>query len=389
VFSRDGRQIAFVRTLSSSVQDIYITEITGGEPRRLTNYNRRVFGMTWNTATGDIVFASAKVPGTRLWRLDPEDGSEERIQGVGENASFVAISRSGTRLAYARSVIDTNIWRFELPSRPAAMRGTRILSSTRLEQGPQISPAGDKIVFASNRTGAWEIWLSDAAGTTPVQLTNFNGAPAGTPDWSPDGKWIAFDSRQGGEPNVYIIPAEGGTARRLTQDATQDIVPTWSRDGKHVYFASNRSGRWEVFRIPAEGGAAVQVTQQGGFYARESPDRKYVYYAKGLTEPGLWRVPHEGGIEEEVLKELPAGYWAYWMVVENGVYFVERREIEKIGMKYYLNFYDARTKQTLSLMELAKRPYNAGLSVSRDRKWFLYTQVDQSDMDIFLVDDFR
>ena len=118
------------------------------------------------------------------------------------------------------------------------------------------------------------------------------------------------------------MDADGGAPRRVTTEPSEDVVPSWSRDGRWIYFASNRSGRWEVWKVPADGGQAVQLTKNGGFAAFESHDRRFVYYAKGLTARGLWRVSVNGGDEASVLDFPDIGYWGYWVVAENGIYFV-------------------------------------------------------------------
>src|SRR4051794_33456596 len=60
---------------------------------------------------------------------------------------------------------------------------------------PQYSPDGSKIAFASRRSGKEEIWVVNSDGSSPVQLTSFNGPATGCPRWSADGKSLAFDSR--------------------------------------------------------------------------------------------------------------------------------------------------------------------------------------------------
>src|SRR5262249_24878949 len=155
----------------------------------------------------------------------------------------------------------------------------------------QYSPDGERIVFASSRSGTSEIWVCDREGQNSIQLTSMNGPATGTPHWSPDSRHIAIDSRPGGNPDIYVIGLEVGTPRRLTSDPSQEVVPSWSRDGRWIYFASNRTGTYQIWKAPAEGGPAVQVTKGGGFHGHESMDGRYLYYAKSANQPGLWRVP--------------------------------------------------------------------------------------------------
>jgi eukaryotic-like serine/threonine-protein kinase len=392
VFSPDGKRLAFVRTASLAVQDIYVMSLEGGgQPTRLTFDNRRVMGLVWNPVDGKLIFSSSRAGNSRLWRISPRGGEPERLPGgIGENASFLAISRKGDRLAYTRSVVDTNIWRYPMPGKAApGETPVRLISSTRHEQGPKYSPDGQRIVFASNRSGSQEIWVSDRNGVNSNQLTSFDGPPTGSPYWSPDGQFIAFDSRPGGNPDIYIVGAGGGVPRRLTSDSSQDIVPSWSRDGRWVYFASNRTGTFEVWKVSPGGGPAVQVTRAGGFHAIESPDGRYIYYTRAPGAPGLWRLPVDGGDEEPVIEGLRAGFWSYWAIVNEGVYFLDRQEVPKEGIHYYLRFFELKTRKDRLITELPKRPFNSGLDISPDGRSFLYTQVDQSDTDIMLVDNFR
>ncbi|MCC6392383.1 MAG: PD40 domain-containing protein [Bryobacterales bacterium] len=390
VFAPEGNRIAFVRTRSLAIQDIYMLDLREGKETRITNDNRRIYGLAWNPADGKIVFSSARQSNSRLWRISPKGGDPQAITGVGDQAGFLAISRNGQRLAFTRSVIDTNIWRYELPDRmtPTPV-GTSIAPSTRHEQGPRYSPDGTRIAFASNRSGALEIWVANANGENLNQLTTFNGPPTGSPMWSPDGKFIVFDSRPNGNPDIYVVSSDGGLPRRLTSEASQEIVPSWSHDGKWIYFTTNRTGNFEVWKLPSEGGIPKPVTKGGGFHGVESPDGKYVLYAKALNLPGLWRVPVDGGLEEPVLEALKPGYWSYWSFGKDGIYYIDREDVDGGGARYPLRLFHPVSKKDTIVIYLNRRPFNSGLSVAPDGKTFLYTQVDQSETDIMMVDGFR
>jgi hypothetical protein len=137
--------------------------------------------------------------------------------------------------------------------------------------------------------------------------------------------------------------------------------------------------------MPSTGGPAVQVTHHGGFAAFESHDGAFLYYAKGLKVPGLWRIPTNGGEEVEVISSLEAGYWGYWAVVDNGIYYLDST------MKFGINLFDIATRRNTRLFDLGNRPARQapGLAVSRDKKTILYTQLDALNNDIILVEHFR
>ena len=386
-FSADGKSLAFIRTFKLAVQDLFVVSLQGAEERRLTSNMRRIYGMAWNSGDGSIVYSSSREGGSRLWRIASPGAKPERLTAVGENATFIAFSRDGKRLAYTRSMLDTNVWLYDLNPNPTVRRPPqRSVSSTRLEQGPKFSPDGERIAYASNQSGTAEIWVSDRNGENNLQLTSFGGPATGSPFWSPDAKQIAFDSRPDGNPDIFVVQLEGHVLKRMTQEPSQDLVPSWSRDGTWLYFASDRSGRFEIWRMPSQGGPAQQVTRQGGFHGVESPDGKYLYYTRSHSEPGLWRVPLAGGDETPVLPSLRGTFWGYWGVTERGIYYLDRQDAEAHGIRYFLRLFDPASKGDREVMEMPRRPYNSGLSISPDGRSCLYTQVDRSDTDIMLVD---
>jgi Tol biopolymer transport system component len=394
-FSPDGQTLAFVRVSSGRVSDIYVVPVGGGEPRRVTFDNRGIDGLAWTPDGREIVFPSDREGGYALWRISVTGGTPERLV-VGGNDDFspplspqgnrLAISRQGNRLAYVRSAFDTNIWRIEIPKRKGGRHPpTQLIASTNLEQGPQFSPDGRKIVFESTRSGSYEIWVCDSNGTNLLQLTSFERT-TGTPRWSPDGRHIAFDARIETHSDIYVIGAEGGSPRRITTETSDDVVPTWSRDGHWIYFASNRTGDQQVWKVPAEGGEAVQVTKHGGFAAYEAPDGKFVYYTK-IDRPGLWRVAVEGGEEAPVLDHPELGYWGWWAVVNEGIYFINV-EMKQHPVIEFFSFATGRVRQ-IATMEKEAVMAGPGLAISPDRRWILYAQVDQSGGDIILVENIR
>jgi len=113
--------------------------------------------------------------------------------------------------------------------------------------GDGTSASNGQFVFTVNRDGWGEIWLMDEAGNERRRLTD--KAPRGdasgstSPEWSPDGKRIAFvstgDARAEGQEaeEIYVMDADGGNATRLTSNDVPDWSPSWSPDGNRIVFA--------------------------------------------------------------------------------------------------------------------------------------------------------
>ncbi len=385
-FSPDGRILAFNRQDSSGIGDIYLLPVAGGEARRLTTDNRAIGGLAWTPDCREIVFASVRAGSNALWRVRTSGGEPERVAGAGQNAMSPSVSLQQNRLAYTEAFANSNIWRLEIPGQGSSQPPVKLISSTRFDVNPQFSPDGKKIAFVSTRSGSWEIWVCESEGSNALQLTHFDGPLAGSPRWSPDGQRIAFDSRPEGHADIFVIGAQGGSPRRLTTETSEDIVPSWSRDGRWIYFSSNRTGSLQIWKIPAEGGHAIQLTKGGGFESFEAPDGKFLYYAKGRGAAGIWKVPVEGGEETAVPELATAGFYRYWAVTDRGIYFVPQETRPKTALKFF-EFGSRQVKQILMFDKpLVNQP---GLAISPAGRWILYAQVDQMVRDIMLVENFK
>jgi len=107
----------------------------------------------------------------------------------------------------------------------------------------------------------------------PVWITQ-GSRSANTPNLSPDGEWLAFDTQGGKQYHLFVIRRDGTGLRQLTDDSYKDRAPRWSPDGKRITFHSDRSGRPEIWMINADGSRLEQLTdaRDGVANAVWSPD---------------------------------------------------------------------------------------------------------------------
>jgi Tol biopolymer transport system component len=142
---------------------------------------------------------------------------------------------------------------------------------------------------------------------------------AGTARWSPDGNYIVFEFQSQRYYQIYVVEVPGGRPRLVpTFPGADDGAPNWSRDGQWIYFYSDHEkGPFQLWKVPFKGGSPVQVTRNGGVYAIESDDGRFLYYSK-IEQPGIWKMPLNGGDETRVLDQ-PEGYhWHSWGLVRDG-----------------------------------------------------------------------
>jgi len=405
-FSPDGRTLAFVRMIDNR-PELYLLTVSDalqpmGEARQIPLGHFRGGRPAWTEDGRDIVLSSNQglwriaVSGTTTGSVEPE-----RLP-FGENACCPDISRRGHRLAYTNRSPHYSIWRMAAPSGPNARDGTRVgpfnqsfISSTQYDFAPQFSPDGKRIAFVSVRSGNMEIWVCNSDSSSPVQLTSFHGPQVTTPRWSPDGGRIAFDSDAEGELDIWVIGAGGGKPVRMTTHPANDGNPSWSRDGRWIYFDSARTGEQQVWKMPAEGGEAIQVTWDGGYAPLESRDGKFLYYTKSLGATSVWRVPLGGGPATKVLENLST--YLGLAIVDKGIYFVP---LQDTVAGYSIQFLNLETNQIRPVAHFEKplgfftmqrlpRFASGGLAISPDSRWILYMQSDIGGAELRLVENFH
>jgi Tol biopolymer transport system component len=224
-------------------------------------------------------------------------------------------------------------------------------------------------------------------GSNLVQISNPR-YQSGSPQWSPDGRKIAFDSLPSDRWEIFVADVSEGVPRKLTTNVSGIARPHWSHDGKWIYFMSNVTGRMGVFRCPAQGGDAVALSKDNaGVEPQESFDGGTIYYASGYNKPVLKRVAQQTlpGTASEVDGLPHVLFEAAWTPAAGGIYFVPADSPRS------LRYFDFATKQIRPVFE-ADTDFNgghSGLSVSSDGRWILYSQDDKVNGDIMLVDHFH
>jgi serine/threonine protein kinase len=354
----------------------------GGEGVRALPVRVSWPGLTWTADGRSLAYSWFG----KIAEVNVQSGSiTTPAEALGSDISDITIR--GSRTALVRWTFEHSIWKLDLRAGEENRAGVQLIASTMREDTPQFSPDGQWIAFASERSGSTDIWIGRSDGSDLRRLTYLEGH-AGTPRWSPDGKWIVFDLRPpSSKPDIWLVRVAGGETRQLASITGGGDVPSWSQDGRWIYFHMRSDD--QIWKKPWQGGEAVQVTHQGGFEGFESVDAKYLYYSKGGEHSGIWRVDLANGSEAPIGELSEAGDYRHWALGSRGIYFVRNDEALSNGATVrFFNFGTRKMTRVATVGKLVTAGPGA-LAVSRDESSLLYVHVDRDNRNIMLVENFR
>ena len=350
-------------------------------------------GLEWESDGKTLIFSENHTGEDHavLREFNIEKGSVRDRTFNADRAFSDDFSVRAGRLAYVvNSGLHQNVWRADL-LHPNAPR-VKLISTTRDQFCPQYSPDGKHIAFTSNRGGPSEIWMSDPDGQNIMQLTDLKGLTAGSPTWSPDSAKVAFDFRAKApdgqiRTDVFIVDIFEKVPKKLITNTPGAFDPNWSHDGRWIYFVggSDDVAGERTYRVPPQGGKSELLTTDRGSWPRVSPDGQTLYFAENS---GTYFTLHMASLNptgtESPVDGMPAlSFLANWEIASGGVYFFPADD------HLTLHYFDLSTRKVRSIFKIGGVGAFPGLSVSPDGRYVLYPELDDYRSDIMLVQNFH
>ncbi len=253
-WSPDGKKIAFV-----SQGSIWVVPVYGGAPRRLTNAppgpgdprSAADSAPHWSPKGHWILFTSGRRGNSDLMAVSDDGNATTFLTAAGSQASAATWSPDGSKIAYVEITpehFSGSIHVLDFEARSGLPTGSaHILYTSPVDRGGSWriselawSRDGQELATVLQNSGWDHIYLLPANGGEPKQITDgaFNDA---VPQFSPDGKSIAFTSSRGGvleATNVWVITASGGDAHLVAKFDVPGLasLPEWAPDGQRLYF---------------------------------------------------------------------------------------------------------------------------------------------------------
>jgi Tol biopolymer transport system component/DNA-binding winged helix-turn-helix (wHTH) protein len=370
--SADGKSLAFARYIAVRngrilIQPLGQGMVPLGEPADVKSSGLAPRSPIWLEDGKQLLFADAAQ--IFQWELNKGSVPIYAADGALGGLSLGPKRPDNTwQAVVASEKQDSDIW--VIPLNVGGTRSTgspqSLLRSTESDAHPDFSPDGRHIVFSSGRSGTSEIWVSDADGGNPRQLTHLGAHVASYPKWSPDGTRIVFHARVPEIAEVYVVDLNHGVPRQITHENPGLAVATWSNDGLFLYASTLVGGTAVTYRIPAEGGPMERLWEGG--LVRESVDGKYVLYWKTNT-PGIFRRSLKGDLAKNPEELLVPDFWPNnqlggYAPVADGIYYVSG---DAQGRPGPFRFFAYASRKSMDVAPAAPG-LTRGFAVSPDRR---------------------
>jgi len=261
VFGKRG--IAQTRIAYVNNGTLQIVDSDGQRTRTITT-GKGALSPAWSPTGEAVVYTVLGNNGTQVEELDVRTGRTRRISQIRAGLNITPIYQpDGSGILYAQGTGNGTDLIFasldsSAPRRITVGKGTDNTS-------PSYSPDGHQIAFISGKSGQPQVYIMDADGSNIQLLTPYTAGTRSyraSPDWSPDGRAIAYE-QQNGLFQIWMIDLRDRAPKQLTSEGENED-PSWAPDGRHLVVSSSRSGDKQLWILDTESGRTRQLTHSKG-----------------------------------------------------------------------------------------------------------------------------
>ena len=226
-------KLAFIASAGGS-KELYLADMDGYNARAITHDGTISASPALSRDGSKLAYTSYKSGYPDVYVINLNSGSRTRVAffpGINTGPSF---SPDGSQIALTLSK-DGNPEIYTMDNAGGSL--TRVTRTRGAETSPSWSPTGDRLVYSSDDHGSPQLFISGSGGVTDPDQLRTGNSYCTRPDWSPDGKWIAFTTRIGGQFQIGVFDVARREGELITTSGGQD--PAWTRDSRHLVYSNN------------------------------------------------------------------------------------------------------------------------------------------------------
>ncbi len=241
------------------IKELYLMDYDGYGQRKMSGHRSLSFSPAWAANGEGLAYVSYySGEGASLYWVDRETGRKSPILEETAQALSPTTSPDGRRIAFARS-LRGNLEIFTIDRDGAGLK--RLTRSGGIDTNPAWSPRGNQLAFTSSRNGSPQIYVMDLEGKN-IRRISFQSKYNDGAAWDPDARYLIYASRtrDGRRFDIVKVDVETGEQATLTAAPGSHEAPTFSPDGRFIAYESDRSGRKQIYIMTADGEPVAQLT---------------------------------------------------------------------------------------------------------------------------------
>jgi len=376
-FSPDGKSIAVSRRYNRFSENIYLVDIETKKSTQLTEDEEDIVGLTWHPNGKQLVYGAQ--------RADVRDGYILNIssKAIGKMAlegfSYPAFSKKSGQLYYQHREEKYFIASLELNT-DTAISPFPVIQSDYNHHYPNYSSHSKQLVYVSNESGFYELWLANIEGNERRQLTQLKQTIR-YPKWSHDGNKVAFlaPNELGDGDRIYTYDLTTNILKEVPSQFKKHNRPTWSFDDSAIISAVYTREFTDLFKFNINHDEAERLTFDGGRYGIMTNETTLLYtkLKDGLWQKDLNASPTNKPINKISGKIFDALYtWSYY---GDKVYFRKNE-----ATHHQVSYYDFPTQTLTPLVRLPLKTFESygALTFIAQQNKLLFTSAlfPQSDI---------
>lgn len=317
-WSASSEELALVRSAAMDAR-IIILSLLNDDVVSVIEGENMVIGLEWDQSSNMLYFNALR---DGAFMIEQYDFATQSVTNFHQDntISSLTINEKSNNLYYSRHLSQEHITVRSLMDGQVK----RQLASSSRDMFGQFVTNSQEVLFLSNRSGAWELWLNQEEGSK--QLTHLQGI-VGVPATSPVDEHYVLPIKPKGAKNynLYLGLVGSDVPRKITGIEGDVRNPSFSNDGRKIYYSSNVDGHWSLYVYHLDTQQSDFVVGHAAKYGVED-NAGGVYYSRD-NQAGIFYHPNDGSEERLITAELSMSDWGSFFYQNEALYFLKRSDI--------------------------------------------------------------